>query len=112
LADLNTEEQGQLLSINVTLLNDAFLSRGYMSLYEILKQEKLYCDCNKWLGGVNLVTGQNASWVLEKRKDSLIIYKYINDKEPKELPALKDVNTGKVTRRDIIKKKFFRRYKW
>lgn len=110
--DLDPEVQDQLLVANVAYLNEAFLSRGKMSMNAVLKQDKLYCRCNKWLGGVNLITGSNASWIIDQRKDSIYIYKYINEGGTREIPVLKNVRTGKETKTNVIKKKLIKRYKW
>lgn len=71
---------------NVKLLNDALRSRGYLELEKILKRDSLHCDCNKWMGHVNLVSVQDApaSWILSIENDSLKIRTIVNnsDRDP------------------------------
>jgi hypothetical protein len=70
---------------NVTLLNRSFVKRGYPKLEEITKQDSLLCNCNKWMGNVDLlyVKGKSQSWILEIKNDSLHIDVIINaDRDP------------------------------
>lgn len=73
------------LDDNVTLLNEAFTSRKYPKLEKIVNEDSLKCDCNKWLGNVNVlyVKGAPKSWIMEIRNDTLIIKKITNfDRDP------------------------------
>jgi hypothetical protein len=70
---------------NVDLLNKAFVSRGYPKLEEIVQEKILNCDCNKWMGHVDLlsVRGAPKSWIIEMKDDSLHILKVTNaDRDP------------------------------
>lgn len=80
------------LTDNVSLINKAFTDRGYATLNKILLQDTLQCDCNKWLGGINLLSikGKSDSWVLEQIKDSLLIYKAINEESDPDDPIIKE----------------------
>jgi hypothetical protein len=84
---------------NAKLINKAFINKGFTSLNEILTQDTLQCDCNKWIGGLNFLSikGKPNSWVLEQVNDSLFIYKVINIESDPDDP--------------IIKKKIYS-YKW
>ncbi len=65
---------------NIKLLNEAFHFRGYLELEKILKRDSLNCDCNKWMGHVNLVSvqGAPAAWILSIERDSLKIRTIVN----------------------------------
>jgi hypothetical protein len=70
---------------NVFYLNKALRARGYENLENIVGTEPLMCDCNKWMGGQNLmyVKGQSKLWIIETRNDSLRILKVTNpEKDP------------------------------
>jgi len=81
------------LTDNVSLINKAFTDRGYATLNKILLQDTLQCDCNKWLGGINLLSikGKSDTWVLEQIKDSLLIYKVINEESDPDDPIIKEM---------------------
>jgi hypothetical protein len=82
------------LKDNVDLLNQSFLARGHPTLEEIVKEKALNCDCNKWMGHVNLLSvyGEPKSWIMEIKTDSLIIKKITNvDRDPDD-----SVQTEKV----------------
>jgi hypothetical protein len=81
---------------NVTLINKALRENGYSRLNKILSEDSLKCDCNK---GMNMayIQGKPHAWILEHAKDSLFIYKIINeDADPDDA---------------VIKKKIFQ-FKW
>lgn len=65
---------------NVNLLNESFVARKYPKLEKIVKEDSLRCDCNKWMGNVNLlsVKGAPRHWIMEIKSDSLQIYKITN----------------------------------
>lgn len=69
---------------NIKFLNKAFVDRDYETLEEILHEDSLMCACNKWLGGLNLITikGKPDSWTLKMSSDSLFIYKVDNREDP------------------------------
>lgn len=70
---------------NVALLNEAFTARSYPRLEQIVNENNLNCTCNKWMGGINLLSVQGApqAWTIELRNDSLLINRVINiDKDP------------------------------
>lgn len=70
---------------NVALLNKAFAARGYPQLGEIVREDSLNCDCNKWMGRQNVlyVKGAPKSWIIEMKDDSLQILKITNtDRDP------------------------------
>lgn len=73
------------LEDNVDFLNDAFVARGYPKLEMILKENTLKCDCNKWMGGKNVlyVKGAPKSWIIEMKNDSVQILRITNtDRDP------------------------------
>lgn len=93
------DDEYQYTKENIILLNESFQKRQYESLNKILGQNILYCDCNKELGGVNLVSGGKKSWILEQRNDSLYIFNYLNSLDDKSLPP-------------VIKKKIVKKLRW
>jgi len=54
------------------------LKNQNQTLETILKQNSLTCNCNPELGTINLVSGNKNAWILEKRGNSLFIYKWTN----------------------------------
>ena len=68
---------------NVSILNESFIKRNYPKLEEIVKQDSLWLDCNKWMNNINLlsVKSKTQSWMLEIKNDSLFInvISYPND---------------------------------
>jgi len=70
---------------NVYLLNKAFVARGYPELGQIVNHnyESLRCDCNPWIGNINLlsVKGNPLAWVIFIANDSLYIEKVINNED-------------------------------
>lgn len=83
---------------NVNLLDEAFTTRGYPKLEEIVKENALSCDCNKWMKNVNVlyVKGAPKSWIMEIRNDSLVIEKITNvDRDPDDPVQTKRVNSYK-----------------
>jgi hypothetical protein len=86
---------------NVDLLNKSLATRGYPRIEDIVKDDSLTCECNKWKGNINLlsVEGKPQSWILELKNDSLFIntVTYPNDDPDPDDP--------------IISKKF-KAYKW
>ena len=70
---------------NVYLLNKAFVARGYPRLEQIINHnhESLGCDCNPWIGNINLlsVKGKPLLWVIFMANDSLYIEKVINKED-------------------------------
>ena len=86
---------------NVDLLNKSLAKRGYPRIEEIVKDDSLICECNKWKGNINLlsVEGKPQSWILELKNDSLFINTVTY---PNEDPDPDD---------PIIPKKF-KTYKW
>jgi hypothetical protein len=85
---------------NITLLNNALLSRGYPSIQTILEEDSLGCNCNAWLGNINMIYSYKTrkSWVLEIYNGFLHIYKITNTLESDPL--------------DPILKKEIKRLKW
>lgn len=70
---------------NVKLLNESLAVHGYQNLERIVNHDSLRCECNKWMGNINVlfVKGGPQSWILEIRDDSLQIRRIINvDKDP------------------------------
>lgn len=70
---------------NVDLLNGAFTARGYPKLEEIVKENTLKCDCNKWMARQNVlyVKGAPKSWIIEMKNDSVQILRITNpDRDP------------------------------
>lgn len=70
---------------NVALLNKSFTARGYSKLEEIVNEDSLRCDCNKWMGKVDMlyVKGAPKSWIMSLKNDSLTIQKITNvDRDP------------------------------
>jgi hypothetical protein len=63
---------------NTRNLNSSFSRRGYPTLNAILDEKKLRSYCNKWLGGVNIITGDSLSWIIELNDDSAYIFKKID----------------------------------
>jgi hypothetical protein len=81
---------------NVKLINKALKEKGYPGLNKILSHDSLQCNCNKGMD-MAYVHGKPHAWILEQLKDSLYIYKVINeDADPDDT---------------LIKKKIFR-FKW
>lgn len=79
---------------NVTLLNDAFTSRGYPALDKILNEDSLRCDCNKWIGGRNVlyVKGAPKSWIITMRDKYLVIDRITNvDRDPDDSVQIEKV---------------------
>lgn len=105
------DEQDPLSVLNISLLKDAFALRG-KSIQTLLKHDTLYCSCNKWLGKINLIAGGQESWVIERRADSVYVYKYLDEGDVAKSPAIRDFKTGKVVKQDTEKKKLIARYKW
>lgn len=86
------------LTDNVQLLNEAFAMRGYPKMEEIVKADTLRCDCNKWMGNIDLlyVKGAPRSWIMEMTKDSLIISKITNaDRDPDDSVQTERVSSYK-----------------
>jgi hypothetical protein len=84
---------------NIRLLNMAFLQRKYPNITSILGKKVLKCDCNKELGGVNLISSDSASWVIEQNIDSINIYRFIDTSSVKSFGQ-------------NFQKKLFKKYKW
>ena len=89
----------QHLKQNVLLLNKSFLKRGYPTLEKIIG-DSLSCDCNKELGGVNMITSDanHKAWLIEQNHDSVFLYRLLNCDE-KSVPFK-------------INKEFVNKYKW
>ena len=86
------------LQDNVKLLNESFAKRGYPRLEEIVDNDSLKCDCNKWMGNVNIlyVKGKPLSWIIEMIGDSLQIKKIVNiDRDPDDPVQTEKVNSYK-----------------
>jgi sulfur transfer complex TusBCD TusB component (DsrH family) len=68
---------------NVYLLNKALVARGYPQLEKIVgyAYDSLRCDCNPWIGNLNLLSieGQGKHWILDIKSDSLYVKKVLND---------------------------------
>jgi len=76
---------------NVTLINKALQEKGYPGLNKILSEDSLKCDCNREANLV-YVQGRPHAWILEHSKDSLYIYKIINeDADPSDAIIKKKV---------------------
>ena len=77
---------------NISLLNKALIERGYPRIEDIVKDDSLIFECNKWKGKVNMlsVEGKPHSWVLELKNDSLFINKvtYQNEDPDPDDPIL------------------------
>jgi hypothetical protein len=83
------------LKDNISLVNQSFVARGYSTLEKILNENSLSCDCNKWMGSINMiyVKGVAKSWIMTIKGDSLEIKKITNsDRDPDD-----PVQTDKVT---------------
>ena len=95
----NSIENIQHLKQNVLLLNKSFLKRGYPTLEKIIG-DSLSCDCNKELGGVNMITSDanHKAWLIEQNHDSVFLYRLLNCDE-KSVPFK-------------INKEFVNKYKW
>ena len=63
---------------NVALINKVLELNRYPVLDKILIQDSLRCDCNKEANLVYL-KGKPRAWVLEQSKDSLCLFKIINE---------------------------------
>ena len=65
---------------NVELLNKSLIARGYPTLEEIVDHDSLNCNCNKWIGKVNLlsVKGHPLHWVITIEDNNLNFYKDTN----------------------------------
>ena len=63
------------LRTNIDLLNKSFAQRGYSTIEEIVGDDSLIFECNKWKGNVNIlsVLGKSKSWILKISNDSLFI---------------------------------------
>jgi hypothetical protein len=87
--------------INVILLNKELSARNYPSLETIVEKDSLQCDCNKWIGGVNLLaaSGVTNKWILERTVDSLIIFEKVNHTEGKRVPP-------RIVKREFLKLKW------
>ncbi|MGB4849831.1 MAG: hypothetical protein WBP41_18035 [Saprospiraceae bacterium] len=77
---------------NVVLVNKSLNQRGYPKLEDIVKDDSLICECNKWKGKINLlsVVGKAQSWILEIKNDSLFIDRgtYSNEDPDPDDPIL------------------------
>ena len=73
-------DEGEYYKEHVKLINKALKKTSNTTLETILKSDSLSCNCNPELGTINLVccNRNNYAWILETRKDSLFIYKWIN----------------------------------
>lgn len=83
---------------NVDLLNGAFTARGYAKLEEIVKENELKCDCNKWMSRLNVlyVKGAPKSWIIEMKNDSVQILRITNtDRDPDDPVQTKKVASYK-----------------
>ena len=83
---------------NVDLLNKALTTKGYPKLEEIVKENALKCDCNKWMGRKNVlfVQGSPKSWIIEMKNDSLQISKIVNtDRDPDDLVEVENLASYK-----------------
>jgi hypothetical protein len=97
----NSNDEYDYRKENISLLDNAFIKRGYHKLENILNQDSLSCDCNKELGKINLISidKKSRAWIIEQDKDSLLLYDYVNSSEGKREPP-------------AIIKKLFKGYKW
>lgn len=83
-SELNTQHYKKA---NVHLLNIALEARGYPKLEEIVNQDYLMCECNKWINNSNVlyVKGKPNAWIIDILNDSLEIKEIINmDRDPEE----------------------------
>jgi len=95
LSEFNTQHH---VKYNVSLLDKSFTSRGYPTLEEIVIQESLRCQCNKWMGNTNIlyVKGEPKSWILELVNDSLEIKRIVNvEREPDDPVKTKKIKSYK-----------------
>ncbi len=83
---------------NVSLINKALKQKGYPGLNKMLSEGTLECNCNSnYKTDMVYLHKTPHAWVLEQAKDSLYIYKMLNeDGDPDDA---------------IIKKKIFQ-FKW
>lgn len=78
---------------NVEILNKSLIARGYPTLEEIVGHDSLYCECNKWIGEVNLlsVNKRPMHWELKIENDSLFFYKETNSHRDIDEPSIIEV---------------------
>jgi hypothetical protein len=89
---------------NIILLDEALKRRKYPALEDLLKEDSLSCDCNNWMGQVNLISAmgedRGKSWILELRSGNLLIYYISNISNRPENPD------------DRVERKLIKKYKW
>lgn len=75
---------------NIHYLNKSFTKRGYPKLEEIVQRDSLLCDCNKWMGNVNIlfVKGVSQSWIIEQTQDSIHFSEIVNIERDPDDPVL------------------------
>ncbi|MEJ0034192.1 MAG: hypothetical protein WDO15_29385 [Bacteroidota bacterium] len=83
---------------NISQLNKAFIKRHYPRLQKILNEDSLSCSCSNGLGTINVISSPHKLWIVEQRRDSVVLYDF-------EMPPYKSVPP-------IIKKKIYKSYKW
>ncbi|GAB1403426.1 hypothetical protein MASR1M74_06040 [Lentimicrobium sp.] len=83
---------------NVHLLNKALEARGYPKIEEIVNQDYLMFECNKWINNSNVlyVKGKPNAWIIDILNDSLEIKEIINmDRDPEEPVQTKKIQNYK-----------------
>lgn len=77
------------------MLDNALTSRGHRTVSSLTGLDSLGCQCNWWMGGLNLLSrqGQPDAWVLEQSNDSLLIKQILNPmRDPDDSLQLKIIH--------------------
>jgi hypothetical protein len=98
-SEMSEEYAAQHIQIdNVNLLNKSLAARKYPKLEQIVNQDSLRCECNKWLANSNVlfVKGKPKSWIIKMVNDSLQIMEIINvERDPDDPVQTKKIASYK-----------------